>query len=63
MAARGGAGPRLPLPALLLLLLLAAGGAGGAGARWAGRGTSPHLQSIFLGRCAEYRELLRPQLR
>lgn len=59
MAARGGAGPRLPLPALLLLLLAA----GGAGARWAGRGTSPHLQSIFLGRCAEYRELLRPQLR
>ncbi|XP_015993902.1 ADP-ribosyl cyclase/cyclic ADP-ribose hydrolase 2 isoform X2 [Rousettus aegyptiacus] len=59
MAAPGGAGPRLPLPALLLLLLAA----GGAGARWAGRGTSPHLQSIFLGRCAEYRELLRPQLR
>lgn len=26
-------------------------------------GTSPHLQSIFLGRCAEYSTLLGPQLR
>uniref|UniRef100_A0A0G2JG11 Bone marrow stromal cell antigen 1 n=1 Tax=Mus musculus TaxID=10090 RepID=A0A0G2JG11_MOUSE len=30
----------------------------GARARWTGEGTTPHLQSIFLGRCAEYTTLL-----
>ncbi|XP_052590814.1 ADP-ribosyl cyclase/cyclic ADP-ribose hydrolase 2 isoform X2 [Peromyscus californicus insignis] len=40
---------------LLLPLLL---GARAAAARWSGEGTTPHLQSIFLGRCAEYTTLL-----
>ncbi|XP_015450482.1 ADP-ribosyl cyclase/cyclic ADP-ribose hydrolase 2 isoform X2 [Pteropus alecto] len=61
MAAQGCARCWLSLPALLLLL--AAGSAGSAHARWGGQGTSPHLQSIFLGRCAEYSTLLGPQLR
>ncbi|MBZ3882567.1 ADP-ribosyl cyclase/cyclic ADP-ribose hydrolase 2 [Sciurus carolinensis] len=59
MAARGCAPWWLPLLQLLLLQL----GAGAAGERWGGEGTSPHLQSIFLGRCAEYSSLLRPELR
>ncbi|ERE90706.1 ADP-ribosyl cyclase/cyclic ADP-ribose hydrolase 2 [Cricetulus griseus] len=43
---------------LLLPLLL---GARAAAARWSGPGTTPHLQSIFLGRCAEYTTLLSLQ--
>ncbi|XP_004432344.1 PREDICTED: ADP-ribosyl cyclase/cyclic ADP-ribose hydrolase 2 [Ceratotherium simum simum] len=59
MAARGCEPSRLPLPVLLLLLLLPLlRAAGAAGARWSGEGTSPLLQSIFLGRCAEYSSLL-----
>ncbi|XP_008589200.1 PREDICTED: ADP-ribosyl cyclase/cyclic ADP-ribose hydrolase 2 [Galeopterus variegatus] len=58
MAVRGCAPSWLPL--LLLLLLLATGA---AGARWRGEGTSPHLQSIVLGRCAEYITLLSPESR
>uniref|UniRef100_A0A8C0WAF5 ADP-ribosyl cyclase/cyclic ADP-ribose hydrolase n=1 Tax=Castor canadensis TaxID=51338 RepID=A0A8C0WAF5_CASCN len=51
MAARGRTPwPRPGLPLLRLLLA--------AGARWSGEGSSPHLQSIFLGRCAEYSALL-----
>lgn len=46
-----------------LLLWLAAGAAGRADAQWSGTGTSPHLPSIFLGRCAEYLALVAPQLR
>ncbi|KAL0596561.1 ADP-ribosyl cyclase/cyclic ADP-ribose hydrolase 2 [Plecturocebus cupreus] len=57
MAARGCAASRL---LQLLLLLLAAGG---ARALWSGEGTSPQLQDIFLGRCAEYRALLSPEQR
>ncbi|XP_026959109.1 ADP-ribosyl cyclase/cyclic ADP-ribose hydrolase 2 isoform X3 [Sagmatias obliquidens] len=65
MEARGCARSRRPLPALLLILLLppAAGAAGAADARWSGQGTTPHLQSIFLGRCAEYIAVLSPELR
>ncbi|XP_007167413.2 ADP-ribosyl cyclase/cyclic ADP-ribose hydrolase 2 [Balaenoptera acutorostrata] len=61
----GGARSRRPLPALLLFVLLppAAGAAGAADARWSGQGTIPHLQSIFLGRCAEYIAVLSPELR
>ncbi|XP_008065106.1 ADP-ribosyl cyclase/cyclic ADP-ribose hydrolase 2 [Carlito syrichta] len=51
--------PRAPMPFQFLLLLAA----GGARARWRGEGTSPHLRDIFLGRCAEYRALLSPELR
>nr|XP_012593010.1 ADP-ribosyl cyclase/cyclic ADP-ribose hydrolase 2 isoform X2 [Microcebus murinus] len=54
---------QLPRRLLLLLLPLAAGVGRAGGARWSGEGTSPHLQSIFLGRCAEYSALLRPELR
>ncbi|XP_031292932.1 ADP-ribosyl cyclase/cyclic ADP-ribose hydrolase 2 isoform X1 [Camelus dromedarius] len=65
MAARGRSPAGLQLPALLLLLLLLllprAAGAGAA--RWSGQGTVPHLQSIFLGRCAEYSALGSPELR
>lgn len=61
MAAPLCARSRLSLSALLLLL--AAGGADHAHARWSGEGTSPHLRSIFLGRCADYLLLLSPQLR
>ncbi|XP_075799154.1 ADP-ribosyl cyclase/cyclic ADP-ribose hydrolase 2 isoform X1 [Microtus pennsylvanicus] len=43
---------------LLLSLLL---GERAAAARWSGAGTTPHLQSIFLGRCAEYTTLLSLQ--
>ncbi|EGW04462.1 ADP-ribosyl cyclase 2 [Cricetulus griseus] len=43
----------------LLLPLLR--GARAAAARWSGPGTTPHLQSIFLGRCAEYTTLLSLQ--
>ncbi|KAM9237272.1 ADP-ribosyl cyclase/cyclic ADP-ribose hydrolase 2 [Dugong dugon] len=43
----------------LLLLLLAAG----VDTRWSGEGTSPHLQTIFLGRCSEYSKLLSPEQR
>lgn len=71
MAAGGCARSGLRLPALLLLLLLlqillqprTGGAAGPAAARWSGPGTVPHLQSIFLGRCAEFVALLRPELR
>ncbi|KAJ8790051.1 hypothetical protein J1605_004803 [Eschrichtius robustus] len=65
MEARGCARSRRPLPALLLFVLLppAAGAAGAATARWSGQGTIPHLQSIFLGRCAEYIAVLSPELR
>ncbi|XP_067591673.1 ADP-ribosyl cyclase/cyclic ADP-ribose hydrolase 2 isoform X1 [Pseudorca crassidens] len=65
MEARGCARSRRPLPALLLILLLppAAGAAGAADARWSGQGTTPHLRSIFLGRCAEYIAVLSPELR
>ncbi|XP_036982867.2 ADP-ribosyl cyclase/cyclic ADP-ribose hydrolase 2 [Artibeus jamaicensis] len=54
---------------MLLLLLLAASSAGSgaaasaASSQWSGEGTTQHLQSIFLGRCAEYVSLLNPQLR
>ncbi|XP_047712942.1 ADP-ribosyl cyclase/cyclic ADP-ribose hydrolase 2 isoform X3 [Prionailurus viverrinus] len=58
MAALGRASSLL---SLLPLLLVPAAGAGGA--RWRGEGTSPHLRSIFLGRCAEYSSLLSPELR
>lgn len=65
MSARGCKPSRLLLPALLLLLLwlprLAVDAAGAAGARWNGEGTSPNLQSIFLGRCNDYRPLLSPE--
>lgn len=40
------------------LLLPVLPGARAAGARWSGEGTTPHLQSIFLGRCEEYTTLL-----
>nr|XP_002709568.2 ADP-ribosyl cyclase/cyclic ADP-ribose hydrolase 2 [Oryctolagus cuniculus] len=53
MAAQGCA-PRRLLQLLQLLLL----GAGAAGAQWRGEGTSRNLESIFLGRCAEYSSLL-----
>lgn len=46
---------------LSLLLLLLLQGPRAAGARWSGAGTTPHLQSIFLGRCAEYTTLLSLQ--
>uniref|UniRef100_G3U406 ADP-ribosyl cyclase/cyclic ADP-ribose hydrolase n=1 Tax=Loxodonta africana TaxID=9785 RepID=G3U406_LOXAF len=44
----------------LPLLLLAAGC---VDARWSGEGTSPHLRTIFLGRCSDYSSLLSPQQR
>ncbi|XP_044931740.1 ADP-ribosyl cyclase/cyclic ADP-ribose hydrolase 2 isoform X2 [Mustela putorius furo] len=47
-------------PSLLLQLLVVAGA---AGARWRGQGTTPHLQSIILGRCAEYDALVNPDPR
>ncbi|XP_035952427.1 ADP-ribosyl cyclase/cyclic ADP-ribose hydrolase 2 isoform X3 [Halichoerus grypus] len=50
-------------PSQLLLLLLVAGAAGAGGARWRGEGTTPHLESIILGRCAEYVALLNPDQR
>ncbi|KAF7467461.1 ADP-ribosyl cyclase/cyclic ADP-ribose hydrolase 2 isoform X3 [Marmota monax] len=56
MAARGCVPSWLPL-----LQLLLAAGAGGA--QWSGKGTSQRLQSIFLGRCAEYCSLVSPELR
>ncbi|KAM4855015.1 ADP-ribosyl cyclase/cyclic ADP-ribose hydrolase 2 isoform 2-T2 [Thomomys bottae] len=43
-----------------LLGCCCAGAAGGG--RWSGEGTSPNLQSIFLGRCADY-QLLSPEAR
>ncbi|GAB1289626.1 ADP-ribosyl cyclase/cyclic ADP-ribose hydrolase [Apodemus speciosus] len=47
---------------LWLSLLPALLGARAVGAaRWRGEGTTPHLQSIFLGRCAEYTTLLSLQ--
>ncbi|XP_028621117.1 ADP-ribosyl cyclase/cyclic ADP-ribose hydrolase 2 [Grammomys surdaster] len=45
----------------LSLLLPALLGWRATGARWSGEGTTPHLQSIFLGRCAEYTTLLSLQ--
>ncbi|XP_059237188.1 ADP-ribosyl cyclase/cyclic ADP-ribose hydrolase 2 [Mustela nigripes] len=47
-------------PSLLLQLLVVAGA---AGARWRGQGTTPHLQSIILGRCAEYDAQVNPDPR
>ncbi|XP_032189783.1 ADP-ribosyl cyclase/cyclic ADP-ribose hydrolase 2 isoform X1 [Mustela erminea] len=47
-------------PSLLLQLLVVAGA---AGARWRGEGTTRHLQSIILGRCAEYDALVNPDPR
>ncbi|KAG8505863.1 ADP-ribosyl cyclase/cyclic ADP-ribose hydrolase 2 [Galemys pyrenaicus] len=44
---------------LLLLLLAAAAGAWG----WRGEGSHPHLQSLFLGRCVQYLDLLSPEER
>uniref|UniRef100_A0A8C5KYW9 ADP-ribosyl cyclase/cyclic ADP-ribose hydrolase n=1 Tax=Jaculus jaculus TaxID=51337 RepID=A0A8C5KYW9_JACJA len=55
MAAEGCTGPSW-LQQLGLLLLLAR-----CGARWSGPGTSLHLETIFLGRCAEYSTLLSLQ--
>ncbi|KAF4013169.1 hypothetical protein G4228_004554 [Cervus hanglu yarkandensis] len=68
MAGPGSARGGRPRPALLLLLLLLLHlrwppVAGAAGARWSGPGTTPHLQSIFLGRCAEQTVLQNPELR
>ncbi|XP_040093490.1 ADP-ribosyl cyclase/cyclic ADP-ribose hydrolase 2 isoform X2 [Oryx dammah] len=65
-AASGRARGESPRPALLLLLLLHLRWpqvAGAAGARWSGPGTTPHLQTIFLGRCAEQIALQNPELR
>ncbi|KAK2490629.1 hypothetical protein MC885_018050 [Smutsia gigantea] len=64
MAAGGCAPSRLPL-LLGLVVGLPAGlrAAGAAGARWSGEGSSPHLGSIFLGRCADYSALLSPAQR
>lgn len=45
----------------LSLLLPLLWGTRAVGARWSGEGTTPHLQSIFLGRCAEYTTLLNLQ--
>nr|KAF6391385.1 hypothetical protein mPipKuh1_001578 [Pipistrellus kuhlii] len=54
----------LSWPSLLLqVLLLAPCWAGAQCTRWSGKGTTPHLRSIFLGRCGEYIDLLQPQLR
>ncbi|XP_049742423.1 ADP-ribosyl cyclase/cyclic ADP-ribose hydrolase 2 isoform X2 [Elephas maximus indicus] len=47
------------LPCLPLLLLAARC----VDARWSGEGTSPHLRTIFLGRCSDYSSLLSPQQR
>ncbi|XP_044082015.1 ADP-ribosyl cyclase/cyclic ADP-ribose hydrolase 2 isoform X2 [Neovison vison] len=47
-------------PSLLLQLLVVASA---AGARWRGEGTTRHLQSIILGRCAEYDALVNPDPR
>ncbi|KAM7326258.1 hypothetical protein ACRRTK_014736 [Alexandromys fortis] len=58
MAAQGWSLSLWPWLSLLLSLLL---GARAAAARWSGAGTTPHLQSIFLGRCAEYTTLLSLQ--
>lgn len=67
MAGLGRARGGRPRPALLLLLLLLHLRwplvAGAADKRWSGPGTTPHLQSIFLGRCAEQIALLNPELR
>ncbi|XP_012579524.1 PREDICTED: ADP-ribosyl cyclase/cyclic ADP-ribose hydrolase 2 [Condylura cristata] len=41
-----------------LLLLLLAGARG-----WHGQGSHPHLQSLFMGRCAQYLDLLSPEER
>ncbi|XP_036056997.1 ADP-ribosyl cyclase/cyclic ADP-ribose hydrolase 2 isoform X2 [Onychomys torridus] len=58
MAAQGCAWTLWLWLSLLLPLLLAPRA---AAARWSGEGTTPHLQSIFLGRCAEYTTLLSLQ--
>ncbi|XP_066240926.1 ADP-ribosyl cyclase/cyclic ADP-ribose hydrolase 2 [Saccopteryx leptura] len=67
MAAQGCTLSQLSLSAMSLLLLLLPPPpllrSGAACAQWSGEGTTQHLQSIFLGRCAEYLELLSPQLR
>ncbi|XP_055963281.1 ADP-ribosyl cyclase/cyclic ADP-ribose hydrolase 2 [Sorex fumeus] len=55
---RGRAASWLPRVLLLLWALPAAGGA-----RWSGEGTSPHLQSIFLGRCHQFLQWLSPEQR
>lgn len=48
--------PRVQLLQLLLLWALLAAVSEG----WRGEGTSPHLQSIFLGRCHQYLQKLSP---
>lgn len=58
MAAQGCAMSLWQWLSLLLSLLL---GTRAAAARWSGAGTTPHLQNIFLGRCAEYTTLLSLQ--
>ncbi|KAB0354569.1 hypothetical protein FD755_023107 [Muntiacus reevesi] len=66
MAGPGRARGGRPRPVLLLLLLLHLRWppvASAASARWSGPGTTPHLQSIFLGRCAEQTVLQNPELR
>lgn len=64
MAAGRCAPSRLPLlPGFLVGLLAGLLAAGAAGARWGGEGSSPHLRSIFLGRCADYSALLSPAQR
>ncbi|XP_036776973.2 ADP-ribosyl cyclase/cyclic ADP-ribose hydrolase 2 [Manis pentadactyla] len=64
MAAGGCAPSRLQLlPGFLVGLLAGLRAAGAAGARWGGEGSSPHLRSIFLGRCADYSALLSPAQR
>ncbi|KAL1790249.1 ADP-ribosyl cyclase/cyclic ADP-ribose hydrolase 2 [Sigmodon hispidus] len=60
MAAQGCASP-LWLCRWLSLLLPLLLEPRAAAARWSGPGTTPHLQSIFLGRCAEYTTLLNLQ--
>ncbi|XP_057561840.1 ADP-ribosyl cyclase/cyclic ADP-ribose hydrolase 2 [Hippopotamus amphibius kiboko] len=64
MEARGRArcGRRRRPALLLLLVLLVPRAPGAADARWSGPGSTPHLQSIFLGRCAEYIAVLSPGL-
>lgn len=63
MVAEVGIPGRAPswLPWRMLLLLWALPLAGWA--RWSGEGTSNHLQSIFLGRCYQFLELLSPEQR
>uniref|UniRef100_F6ZFG5 ADP-ribosyl cyclase/cyclic ADP-ribose hydrolase n=1 Tax=Monodelphis domestica TaxID=13616 RepID=F6ZFG5_MONDO len=53
----------LQLKLFLILLLGAAGVCMGAGEKlWKGLGTTPHLESIFRGRCNEFISLENPEL-